>query len=162
MSLHNFKLMYIQGKCNSAVDILSRQHERTKDAVTENRLFRDENKIAGIKKESLDDDLIREIHESDEFIHLGIRKMTQIFDSRGMKIGNSAISRVVKKCIVCQTYKHSTLKKQSFFKNFDIPNEIGNYIFTDICGPIRIPSTDFGMYLLVVVQRLSRFIWLSV
>jgi Integrase zinc binding domain len=81
-------------------------------------------KIASKKKESDDVNLIKKIHEAGKYVHLGVQKTLQILKAQGIKVSSSAISEVVTKCLVCQTYKHSTLEKQGFLTNFDIPHEI--------------------------------------
>jgi transposase InsO family protein len=173
LTTHRIYIEHIKGSQNRIVDTLSRPIERSKKTTeTESERSNIKRKLLEIlAKKSTDTQsllieyqelnfkIIKEEHESTENIHPGWKELAWILKGKNYHVSKmtTKIKEICRCCIRCQQFKSFKGKPNGKHMNIEIPDDVGEDLSVDICGPINIAGSK-RKYLTVFINRLSRMI----
>jgi Integrase zinc binding domain len=159
LSQFQFILEFVSGNKNYLSDTLSRPLQVN---IADNPSFVDIGNInSKVKIFSLlltRNQMVYKVHCDTKWSHPGIKGT--IFACKkelDFKVSRSFVKDIVMRCERCQRFKSDRCKNKPFFREFVSPKEVGQEISIDIAGPFEYDSHRY--WLIVLVDRLSRFVW---
>jgi hypothetical protein len=115
--------------------------------------------FAAIGQQMTDGELCK-IHTDKKWAHPGRKAMKFIVESICEKKGcNHSISEIVKHCDKCQRYKSNLRPHKEPLQDFYPKGNVGSNLNMDIMGKYQYKGK--GFYALIVVDKLSRYLWLK-
>jgi hypothetical protein len=94
-----------------------------------------------------------------DLIHPGGKITYDSLKQKNKNITKEMVSKVLKRCIICQMYKSSSKPKLAQFKKFETPQEVGDNISVDISGHF-LDLKEIKKYIILLINRISRYTWI--
>jgi RNase H-like domain found in reverse transcriptase/Integrase zinc binding domain len=163
LCLFNFEICHTSGTQNLVADVLSRMYSKQRQNEVVNKFFEEtelSNRTTIIQDANFFE--VKNIQDSKEHIHPGVTKTWELLRERGSVITRKLVADYIRRCHYCQIYKHSISQKAGCLMPILPPTSIGGFLNCDICRPLKTIGSQNKVFLLIIVDRLSCYVWSSI